>query len=120
MWTKGIVVGIIILFLEVSVLPSKTASVEEVSTVVDSKINNSAMNIYNFTYKFIGLIQAMQMNETIVAFDSRIVFYWFYDNEGQLYDHGITGRAVDIHYDKKIGFIGKHVIFATLIVSINK
>ena len=113
LWTKGFGIGMIILFLGASVLPNITARMEKDNTVADYNLNISAIN---YTFKFIGLIKDMMKNETIVAITCIMAFYWFYDDEGILYEHGITHRATCFPYIKQIGFIGKHIIFASFIV----
>ena len=113
LWTKGFGIGIIILFLGASVLPSITANIVNVDTP-DDNINNSTVQ-YPMKYSIIGLIKWLEYpSNNSISFRCIIVYYWSYV-DGQLDKHGFLSGSYPayIFYDTKTGIIIQPIIFAT-------
>jgi len=105
---KGLVVGIIILFLGTGVLPSISGNLVNVTTS-DSYLNNSTTG---YQYILIGFIKNVhKIPRTEYGFDALIVYYvWLY--QGDVIDSGfLTGNQRTIVYSTfKIGIVTNHIV----------
>jgi hypothetical protein len=109
-WMKGFGIGIIILFIGMSVLPSTIAKVANIDAPVDRPINISTTTA---TLIFIGSIKNSNDSGNHVSFECiRVLGISFVDGKLQEISVIEGGYPFWCYYDSKIGFIGKHFICA--------
>lgn len=110
-------IGVVILLLGVSVIPSLTATM----TTVQGFDTNACDLTTRRTYKMIGIINDLNNsknnntdNPLTTSFNCKLVFYLVYWN-GTIYEKGILrGNAkFTIDYFIRVGWISKHFIRAT-------
>lgn len=118
-WKKGFGIGIIILFLGISVLPSINANVVNAKTD-DTDIKNSTTQT-TVIAKFIGLIYDLRHpSSDVISFRCILVYHWYFMN-GKLFNKGFikfnnddpTSDFEYFHYSSKIGIVTFHLIFAS-------
>ncbi len=112
--TKGFVLGIILLSLGASVLPSISGDVVNVHTL-DANINHSTTN---YTLIVVGQIKNMskQPLEHNFTFTSVLIYIVVFEN-GQKIGQGFfpSGYPISFHCDAQIGIVANHIICAKFI-----
>lgn len=108
---KGLILGLILLFLGISVVPSGTVNGKNTGSFIDSNKDNSFENV---TFVFIGQIKEPDQSENQILFYCvRTLFLFFVDNN-LLQSAFITGGyPIRFFYDTKSGFVGTHFIVAS-------
>ena len=102
--------GIIILFIEASVLPSINANVVNVNTD-DNKKNYST---WNETLTLIGLFKnKVKLSDNYYSFDCILIIYSI-NRDGKQILHGVLkgGYPVEVSFEKKTGIFTNHIVFA--------
>jgi hypothetical protein len=109
-WMKEFGIGLILLFLGTSVLPSTIAGIVPATDSIDRPINNSSITA---TLIFIGSIKNSNITEDYVFFESiRVIGISFVDGKFQEAIVFEGGYPFWCYFDSKIGFVGKHFICA--------
>lgn len=110
-WMKGFGIGIIILFLGASVLPSINAKVVNVTTT-DNNINNPASESKAL---FIGLLKSLNDDVAgLYLFDCIIIYFAEY-LDGQLINRQLQiNTQVVGSYDTKTGIVSEHFVCCVL------
>jgi len=104
MWTKGLVLGIIILFLGAGVLPSVCGN--------EIKISNSSLIAIVFMVGTINNKKEIQQNAYTFNFTG---FYAVYAS-GQLVYRTIKNASAELWYKSKIGIFSEHIVCAIFVV----
>ena len=109
MWTKGLVLGIIILFLGVGVLPSVCGKLVTLNTN-NNLLKNSTVKV---TFVFIGLIK----NKTKMGnnyYDSLVLIGYIAAFEDGKFSQAtpILDVPIGFGYSSKIGIFGDHFVCA--------
>jgi len=111
---KWLGVGIVLLFVGVSIIPSIKGNVMDMNRF-DNKINNSTIK---YTAIVVGLIQDMykQPLEHYFKFTALFIFIAIFENRQKI-GQGIypPGYPLSFYCDAQMGIVTKHIICATFI-----